>query len=110
MDRPFGTGHAVEKHWTDCLSDLMPVRRTNVRTYPVQPDGVVVDALRGQVHQLNATAGEIWQMCDGRTDLAAMVRSLVERFEVSNEAALDHVEQVVAAIAEANLLADEVAP
>ena len=46
--------------------------------------GVLVDGA-GNSYALNATGVEVWQLCDGQTDVAAMVERLMERYDAAEE-------------------------
>jgi len=41
---------------------------------------VILDRVRGYVHQLNATAGHIWSACDGRHSVDEIAASLSASF------------------------------
>jgi hypothetical protein len=61
--------------------------RTASRT--IDGRAVVISIDRNRVHVLNDVGTHVWELCDGRT-LDAIVRDVVERFEVEPErAALD---------------------
>ena len=46
----------------------------------VEDDVVILDRRRGYVHQLNATAGHIWNACDGRHSVDQIAASLRASF------------------------------
>jgi hypothetical protein len=59
-----------------------PCRRggANLTTCTVEGDLVILDRMRGYVHQLNATATHIWSACDGRHSVDEIAASLRGRF------------------------------
>jgi hypothetical protein len=46
----------------------------------VESDVVILDRMRGYVHQLNATASHIWGACDGRHTIDEIAASLSASF------------------------------
>jgi Coenzyme PQQ synthesis protein D (PqqD) len=79
----------------------VPRRRSDVRARSVQGEVVVLDRRADLVHQLNRTAGFIWERCDGRTTPQDIADQLVEAFAVdagtaaaSVTAALQQLEQL----------------
>lgn len=46
----------------------------------VESDVVILDRMRGYVHQLNATASHIWSACDGRHTIDEIAASLSASF------------------------------
>jgi hypothetical protein len=79
----------------------VPRRRSDVRARYIQGEVVVLDRRADLVHQLNQTAGFIWERCDGRTTPQDIADQLVEAFAVdagtaaaSVTAALQQLEQL----------------
>lgn len=64
-----------------------PRRRPDVNARRVLGEVVVLDRKADLVHQLNQTAGFIWERCDGRTTPQAIADQLVEAFEVDPDTA-----------------------
>jgi len=64
-----------------------PNRRTDVSVRSVEGELIVLDRHKGLIHQLNRTAGYIWERCDGRSTVAYIAKQLVEEFGVSLEIA-----------------------
>jgi pyrroloquinoline quinone biosynthesis protein D len=48
-------------------------------------EGTLLVVERGQVTELNILGGEIWKLCDGTRDVAAIVEELLPRFGVGRE-------------------------
>ena len=56
-------------------------------------EGTLLVVERGRITELNLLGGEIWKLCDGTRDVAAIVEALLPRFEVGrDELARDVVE------------------
>lgn len=86
-----------------------PPRRGDVVSNVIDQEIVLSGPGPDSVFYLNETASIIWTGCDGFTSTREMAVSLVARYEVPFELALDNVEQTVAWFAESGLLetADE---
>lgn len=65
---------------------------------------MLYDPATADTHRLNQSALDVWQRCDGRKTTLDLAHRLTETYEIDEETALDHVEQLVAMFAEANLL------
>jgi pyrroloquinoline quinone biosynthesis protein D len=48
-------------------------------------EGTLLIVERGRITELNLLGGEIWKLCDGSRDVAAIVEELLPRFEVERE-------------------------
>ncbi len=48
-------------------------------------EGTLLIVERGRITELNLLGGEIWKLCDGARDVAAIVDELLPRFEVERE-------------------------
>lgn len=70
------------------LSDRVVVRE-------VGEEIVVYTRDRGEVHQLNATAGYILGRCDGGTPLAAIIEGVTTQFDIDRTTAERDVRMVV---------------
>jgi len=59
-----------------------PCRRSgaDLTTCTVDNDLVILDRMRGYVHQLNPTASHIWSVCDGRHSVDDIAASLGASF------------------------------
>jgi len=58
----------------------------------------------GAIHQLNATAGFVWELCDGRTPMTEIVSTFASRYDLSQPAAERDVQAVVGQLAALKLL------
>ena len=48
-------------------------------------EGTLLIVERGRITELNLLGGEIWKLCDGTRDAAAIVEELLPRFEVGRD-------------------------
>ena len=48
-------------------------------------EGTLLIVERGRITELNLLGGEIWKLCDGTRDAAAIVDALLPRFEVGRD-------------------------
>jgi pyrroloquinoline quinone biosynthesis protein D len=48
-------------------------------------EGTLLIVERGRITELNLLGGEIWKLCDGSRDAAAIVEALLPRFEVGRD-------------------------
>jgi Coenzyme PQQ synthesis protein D (PqqD) len=78
--------------------------RPDLSVRGVAGEVLVLDRAAHQVHQLNATAGFIWQHCDGRHTTAQIVDALVQAFEVDADTAQAAVRTALRRFAELGLL------
>ena len=63
---------------------LMPrLRRSDLITSAVDEEIVVLDRAAGYVHQLNATASQIWRACDGRHSVEDIAAQVTQRFDIA---------------------------
>src|SRR5215207_2690811 len=62
------------------------LRRSDLITCAVDEEIVVLDRATGYVHQLNATASQIWRACDGRHSVEDIAAQIAELFESAPEA------------------------
>jgi len=80
-----------------------PQRRRAIREEPLDDECILVDSRTGDAHRLNATALLIWRGCDGQSTTREIAARLAAAFDVDLDDALAHVEQVLAALTEADL-------
>ena len=91
-------------HWTRTL-EWTPPRRRPLADRVFDGEAVLYDAVTGQTHRLNQTALFVWRACDGERTTVAIARMLTEHYDVRFETAIEDVEQILAALAQADLLA-----
>lgn len=74
---------------------MMPLRRTDLMTRLIEGEVVILDREAGKVHQLNPTAGYVWNNCDGSSTVGSIAERLAASFDVAPEMALRDVEALV---------------
>ena len=89
------------------MTDI-PRRRSDLRARVVDGEIVVLDRKADLLHQLNATAGFIWQHCDGRATRHEIAALLVEAFEVDVDTAAASVASALEQLARLGLLESDV--
>ena len=68
-------------------------------------DGILLlDMEAGKIHQLNATAGFIWQQCDGVASAADIAASVAREYGVEEGAAARDVEMALSELRALNLV------
>jgi len=81
-----------------------PKRRADVSVRVVEHETVVFDRKGGLIHQFNATAGYIWDRCDGKSTVQDITSSLSETFGVGPETAGKDGAAIVSQLQQLNLL------
>ncbi|MCP4548627.1 MAG: PqqD family protein, partial [bacterium] len=84
-----------------------PRRRSGVRAKDVGGETILYDTDREAIHVLNATAGVVWELCDGSHSVEEIAGRLAEAFEATDDAGLDvesDVVDVLATLAKRGLL------
>lgn len=66
--------------------------------------GMIYDGEQGQVHHLNASAAQVWELCQAGTTSAALIDALCSRYEVAGEEAQADVRRVLQFFVDARLL------
>lgn len=61
----------------------------------------------GSMHQLNVVGGEIWKLCDGTRDRAAVAEALRERFEAGGDELRGAVDEFVEDLLARGLVREE---
>jgi hypothetical protein len=85
---------------------MRKLRRPDLITSTVDGEIVVLDRAAGYVHQLNATASQIWRACDGRQSVEDIVAQVTEHFGGAAETVLKDVTTAVAEFERLGLLLD----
>ncbi len=93
-----------ESHWTRRLELQLPMRKPGVAHQVLDGEAVLFDPESGRTHRMNETALSIWRACDGTATSRQLAERFTRNYEVSFEAAIDDVEQAVAALVRADLL------
>ena len=71
--------------WRDEPAQKDAILRAQEAGEPADARGWVLLVVRGEMHELNLVAGEIWCLCDGTRDLDAVARELAGRYEAPLE-------------------------
>lgn len=66
--------------------------------------GMIYDGAGRQVHHLNASAAQVWELCQAGANSAALVEALCSRYEVASEEAQADVRRILQVFADAGLL------
>jgi len=84
----------------------LPRRREGV-TFEQLPDGsgVLIDPATGSTCAINATACEVWRLCDGRRTAEGIADALLERYEASREEVMASIAALLAQLRGLDLLA-----
>ena len=81
-----------------------PKRRPDLNIRVVDGETVVFDRRAERIHQLNQTAGYIWERCNGRSSMAEISVQLAESFAVDARTARKDVASVVSQLEGLNML------
>lgn len=68
----------MEASWPE--ADSVPVRRVGASAVELDDNLAVYDEVGQLMILLNSSAGAVWNLCDGSTTVAAMVRELAETY------------------------------
>lgn len=93
-----------DAHWARKLEWTVPRRRDELEQREFDGEAVLYDRRTRCTHRLNATALLVWQQCDGRVTNLELARFLTQRYDVSSDRAVADVEQLLAALGQADLL------
>lgn len=93
-----------EEHWTSRDVFIPPRRRKDLLVEILDEEAILYDPATAQTHRLSQSALDVWQQCDSRTTTLDLARRQTEIYDIDQETALDHVEQLVAWFVEAGLL------
>jgi coenzyme PQQ synthesis protein D (PqqD) len=85
---------------------MSKTRRPDLTTCNVDGEVVILDRVAGYVHQLNPTASEIWDACDGQHSPRDIAARLQERFNGVTDAVLLDVETVLTQFEQLGLVLD----
>ena len=83
---------------------IYPKHRSDVIVRVVDHETVVLDRQGELIHQLNETAGYIWDRCDGESTVADITNQLAEAFSVDPETARKDGAVIVSQLQQLNLL------
>lgn len=83
---------------------VIPMRRPDVLEESLDEELVLTDPNTGAIFNLNRTAQDVWNACDGTTTTHEVADRHRKAYDVQWDTTLDHVEQLVAAFARSKLL------
>jgi len=86
------------------MAEIYPKRRSDVIVREVDHETVVLDRKGKLVHQLNQTAGYIWDRCDGESTVTDIANQLAEAFDVDPDTARKDGAAIVSQLGQLNLL------
>jgi hypothetical protein len=69
------------------MTDERPRQRPELSARVLGEEVIILDRAVNQVHQLNASAGFIWQRCDGQHTPGGLADAVVAAFEIDAETA-----------------------
>jgi len=93
------------RRWVQCDAEiLVPRRREDVLEEELDNETILFDPSSGQIHRLNETATIVWSFCEGDTTTRQIAGQMTQAYEVEFETALDYVEQLIAWLAQSELL------
>lgn len=81
-----------------------PKQAENLELETVDDELIVLDTASGHVHKLNGTAAQVFNACDGKTPVDAIVDTLLETYDVPRSQAAADVAQVLDVFAEQGLV------
>lgn len=82
----------------------VPPRGEGVLVERLDDEAILVNPVSGKIHRLNETAAAVWNLCDGQTTTRQSAEHLTQVYDVGFEEALDYVEQLIAWLAQSDLL------
>lgn len=73
------------------MTATKPFRKDTVLSRQVGEESMLFDSLNSNVHVINATAGFVWDCCDGTNSIDDIQRMIGERYNVgkNNDVAVD---------------------
>ncbi len=86
---------------------MNPRRRSDLTAREVEGEVLILDRREERVHQLNATAGFIWECCDGVISIGCIVTRVAERFGLEPGAVEADVNGAIVRFKELGLLASD---
>lgn len=92
----------MEASWPE--ADSVPVRREGASAVELDDNLAVYDEVGQLMILLNSSAGAVWNLCDGSTTVAAMVRELAETYPDDASVIGDDVRETLRKLAELGLV------
>ena len=85
---------------------MLRKRRDGVMVRQVGEELLLLDTASNQIHQLNQTAGLIWQNCDANRSSDELANLLAMEYEISYGAAVKDVVETLEKFRELNLIVE----
>jgi len=82
----------------------VPLRREGASAVELDDNLAVYDDVGQLMILLNSSAGEVWNLCDGSTTVAAMIRELAETYPDQASVIGDDVRETLRKLAELGLV------
>ncbi len=95
-----------KNHWAASMDMTAPRRREGVVPQVLDGEAVLFDPQSGCTHRMNQTALVVWRACDGKSTMSQLAGRLTQAYDVGPETALEDVEQLIAAFAQAGLVTE----
>lgn len=92
----------MEASWPE--ADSIPVRREGASAVELDDNLAVYDEVGQLMILLNSSAGAVWNLCDGSTTVAAIVRELTETYPDEASVIGDDVRGTLRKLAELGLV------
>ena len=92
----------MEASWPE--ADSVPLRREGASAVELDDNLAVYDDVGQLMILLNSSAGEVWNLCDGSTTVAAMIRELAETYPDQASVIGDDVRETLRKLAELGLV------
>jgi hypothetical protein len=89
--------------------DLRPVRNQQLAWREIEGEIIIISPEDSQVHELNETAALIWKSADGAQSVDEIANAVAAHYDVSRETARADVADLIAQLAEKQLLLTAVA-
>lgn len=97
----------IESSYVDIMLNtkrIRPIRVTTIAHQVYGTEAVIISPGQAEVRMLNHTATRIWELIDGERSVDDIVAILVSEFEVSSDHARSSVDQLLADLAERDLI------
>jgi hypothetical protein len=85
-------------------AELRPQRRSDLTCRTIDGATVILNREEGVLHQLNATAGFIWNCCDGMVGVPEIVDRLTNAYEIDSVTCRKDVDEVLSKLQTLKLL------
>jgi len=77
------------------VGEPRPQRRSDLTSRPIDGETVILNCEEERIHQLNSTAGFIWECCDGMATISEILDRLVNAYGIDSVTAHGDPERVL---------------